>query len=145
MSKVIVERPRIGHSQRYAKPGRSRVVTDDDGAPLRVREPARNAARTKAFNENLAPLRRYIDRQVGRPWNKVYSDIAAHLSPASTVQQHVRDHIEDYVAVRTLMVEGRVHALPRFGGPQPLENLWIPYFVHPKTGLLKRNPRRPKP
>ena len=49
----------------------------------------------KLLNENLAPLRRYLERQVGRPWDKVYSEIAEGLRVASTVQRHVRDHLRD--------------------------------------------------
>ena len=49
------------------------------------------------LNENLAPLQRYLARQVGRPWNKIYAEIAEHLKPTSTVQQHVRDHLKDFV------------------------------------------------
>jgi hypothetical protein len=52
----------------------------------------------KELNENLSPLRRYLERQVGRPWNKVYSEIAEHLRPDNVVQQHVRDHLRNFVA-----------------------------------------------
>ena len=141
MSKVIVERPRIGHSARYSKPGRTRVITDDDGAPLRAREPAGREPRTKSLNENLAPLKRYLDKQVGRPWNKVFSEIAEHLKSTSTVQQHVRDHLEDFVAIHTMMVDGEVHVQSKYGAIRPLALDWSLYFVHPKTGLLKRNPK----
>ena len=139
MSKIIVERPRFDHRGRGARPGRSRVVVDDDGAPLRAREPVRRAPRTKSLNENLAPLKRYLDRQVGRPWNKVFSEIAQHLKPSSTVQQHVRDHLDDFVAIRTSMVDGEVHVQSRHGAIHPLAQDWSLYFVHPKTGLLKSN------
>jgi len=53
----------------------------------------------KVLNENLAPLRRYLERQVGRKWDKVYAEISAQLRPTSAVQQHVRDHLHDFVAV----------------------------------------------
>lgn len=142
MAKIIVERPRRGDPA-WAKPGRTRALEDDDGAPYRdrARAPRRTRPeRSKMLNENLAPLERYLGKQVGRPWRKVYSEIAANLKPTSTVQQHVRDHLEDFVAVKTHMVAGVVHAQPRFGGPRPLTSDWRPYFVHPRTGLLKRNP-----
>lgn len=144
MSKVIVERPRLGHSDGKLRPGRTRPLEDEDGEPLRARAPARSRpVKTKALNENLAPLRRYLAAQVGRPWNKVYSEISANLKPTSTVQQHVRDHIEDFVAVKTRMVAGKVRtARARFGGPDvAIEEDWRPFFVHPRTGLLKRNPK----
>jgi hypothetical protein len=143
MSKVIVERPRHGHSQRYVRPGRTRPLEDEDGEPLRAREPVRSLPyKSKALNENLAPLKRYLSAQVGRPWNKVYSEISANLKPTSTVQQHVRDHIEDFVAIKTRMEAGKVRtSRSKFGcGDVALEDDWRPYYVHPKTGLLRRNP-----
>ena len=67
----------------------------------------------KSFNENLAPLRRYLAAQVGRPWRKVYSEIAANLNADSTVQQHVRDHLHDFVAVTPRRDIHRWGASPR--------------------------------
>lgn len=144
MSKVIVERPRVGHAQRTVRPGRTRPLEDEDGEPLRAREPARSLPyRSKSLNENLAPLKRYLAAQVGRPWNKVYSEISANLKPTSTVQQHVRDHVEDFVAIKTRMEAGKVRtSQSKFGrGDLALEDDWRPYYVHPKTGLLRRNPK----
>lgn len=144
MSKVIVERPRHGHSQRYVRRGRTRPLEDEDGEPLRARQPERTKpVRNKMLNENLSPLRRYLAAQVGRPWNKVYSDISANLKPTSTVQQHVRDHIEDFVATKTRMVGGKVRTTQTRlrGGDIALTEDWRPFYVHPRTGLLRRNPK----
>jgi hypothetical protein len=33
----------------------------------------------KQMNESLGPLRRYLERQVGRPWNKVYAENNADM------------------------------------------------------------------
>lgn len=146
MSKVIVERPRLGRAWASEKrPGRSRPVEDDDGEPLRAgrggRAPTRTKPlKTKNLNENLAPLRRYLGKQVGRPWNKVFSEISAHLKPTSTVQQHVRDHIEDFVAIKTRMRAGKVVVTGPWGGERALDQDYRRYFVHPRTGLLRDNP-----
>lgn len=144
MAKIIVERPRHDHAGARWRPGRTRALTDDDGAPIAAvaREPARQRPiKTKDLNENLAPLRRYLERQIGRPWNKVQGEIAAHLAPASTVQQHVRDHVEDFVATRTRMQDGVVMASAhRFGGERALDVDYREFYVHPRTGLLRRNP-----
>lgn len=142
MSKVIVERPRLGRASAGLKPGRTRALVDDDGEPLRAREPKGPARKTKNFNENLNPLKRYLAANVGRPWNKVYSEISAQLKPTSTVQQHVRDHLDDFVAVKTRMKGGQVMTTPRFGGELSLERDRRLYFVHPRTGLLKKNSKR---
>jgi hypothetical protein len=141
MAKVIVERPRLGvRRASVRKPGRTRVVLDDDGAPLRAREPVRaKLEQTKSLNENLNPLQRYLASHVGRPWNKVYSEISAHLRQTSTVQQHVRDHLEDFVAVKTRMRNGVVVATRSYGGEEPVADSYALYFVHPRSGLLLKN------
>lgn len=91
----------------------------------------------KQLNENLAPLKKYLRRQVGRPWNKVYQDISRGLRPTSAVQQHVRDHVWDYVERHvTLGPKGRV-----FGPPKSCRSYdWSLFpgdlYIHPRTGLL---------
>lgn len=146
MAKVIVERPRLGRAAAGLRPGRMRPLVDDDGEIVRAkgaREPVGRAQKTKGLNETLNPLRRYLESQVGRPWNKVYSEISAHLKPTSTVQQHVRDHIEDFVAFRTRMREGQVYVNHRWGQEKLLAQSWQRLYVHPRTGLLRRNEKRP--
>jgi hypothetical protein len=140
MSKVIVERPRAGRSW-PARPGRTRALVDDDGEPLRasMREPQRPVRKTKYLNENLSPLRRFLEAQVGRPWNKVYAELSENLKSTSTVQQHVRDHVEDFVAVKTRMCAGEVRVTERRGREKALKDADQPLYVHPRTGLLRRN------
>lgn len=142
MSKVIVERPRSGRAAAGLRPGRTRALTDDDGEPIKAkgaREPKGREQRTKGLNETLNPLKRYLDSNVGRPWNKVYSEISEHLKPTSTVQQHVRDHLEDFVAIKTRMKAGQVMVTPRFGGERALAEHHSLYYVHPRTGIVRKN------
>ena len=142
MSKVIVERPRLGRSAAGLRSGRTRMLTDDDGEPIKAkgaREPKKPQTKTKMLNETLNPLKRYLASNVGRPWNKVYSEISEHLKPTSTVQQHVRDHIEDFVAIKTRMKSGVVMVTQRYGGERPLDEVWSYFYVHPRTGLLRKN------
>lgn len=140
MAKVIVERPRRGSVKR-ARKGRTRALQDEAGDELRARAPAKRAEKTKSLNENLAPLRRFLESQVGRPWDKVYSEISEHLRPSNAVQQHVRDHIEDFVATKTRMKDGKVVVTNgRFPGRvEPLTESWQKLYVHPRTGLLRKN------
>ena len=108
MAKVIVERPRIkGRAWERPKGYRRRLgCYGPDGPPGRegIKAPWQNG--TKHLNEHLGPLRRYLDRQVGRPWDQVFSEICAHIDRSSAVQDHVRDHVEGYVETHVIVIEG---------------------------------------
>lgn len=137
MAKVIVERPRLGGGK--SKGRRGNAPFEDLPSCEGMRRPHENA---KALNENLPPLRRYLHSQIGRPWAKVYSDICKNLRPTSTIQQHVRDHVEGFVAVQTRMEEGIVYVLGRrswYGEPCRLDESSFELYVHPKTGILLEN------
>lgn len=133
MSKVIVERPRRGGSWRRV--GR-RLPHDEDSPSL---PGPREKRRTKGLNENLAPLRRFLERRVGRHWPKVYAEISAQLSPRNAVQQHVRDHLADFVAMRTSKRDGAIWATSRFGDPIPIAGSHFRFYVHPVSFVLMRN------
>src|SRR5262245_19799390 len=118
MSKVIVERPRHGSSDRTRAKRRRREVRRLGLDALPRREGIKRLrGGTKHLNEHLAPLRRYLESQVGRPWDKVFSEICAHINRNSAVQDHVRDHVDDYVEVNTVLIDGiPCSADPRFFG-----------------------------
>lgn len=134
MFKVIVERPRHGGHCRTER----RTPVDEDS-------PARESLRwrhldRKGLNENLRPLERYLQRQVGRPWDKVYSELCAGIDRRSTVQQHIHEHIDDFVAVRVVLIDGEPHAPLYWGQPQPLAGRWARrFYVDPRSGLLRLN------
>ena len=96
MDKVLVERPRLGG---YGMRKRKGLSHDLEAMPkfIGLRRHARERGGYKSLNEYLAPLRRYLARQVNRPWNKVYSEICAGVDKGDTVQAHVLTHIEDYL------------------------------------------------
>jgi hypothetical protein len=141
MAKVIVERPRFG-SRMHGKPKgyrRSLQRLRGDEGPLREGMKRRCRGGAKSLNEHLGPLRRYLDRQVGRPWDKVFSEICAHIDRSSAVQDHVRDHVDGYVATHVILSDG----VPCSGAGgwshgSPLHLLRWPWYVCPRTGLLRR-------
>jgi hypothetical protein len=102
MYKVIVERPRRG---KYGYAGAARLRNDIDG-PMRLGMRAGYGYR--ALNENLAPLRRFLHAQIGRPWNKVFSEICAGIDRRNTVQQHIHQHISDFTAIDVDVRNGRL-------------------------------------
>jgi hypothetical protein len=140
MSRVIVERPRLGGG--HGRKGRA-LPLEDLPSKEGIRRPHRRGHNYKSLNENLAPLRRYLERQVGRPWNKVYSEISRQLRTDNPVQQHVRDHLKDFVAIKPRRIP---YPLYRADGSiaQP-DRLWHePLYVDPIDGLLKRTDRLPE-
>jgi hypothetical protein len=101
--------------------------------------------RHQRFNEHLGPLRRFLGSRVGRPWDKVFAEICANIDRGSAVQDHVRDHVDDFVETRVLLIDGvPCHGSGRLYG-QPLADGWRgwrQFYVCPRTGLLKRLPPR---
>jgi hypothetical protein len=142
MFEVIIERPRVGASWPDRTKGRRAEIArlHPDLAPSR--EPMSIGRGSKHLNENLAPLRRFLEQNVNRPWDAVRSEICAHLTMGSAVQKHVLDHVKDMVEINPVMIEGRPHH-PLAEGPRrdryrPLRayRSWQ-FYVCPTTGLLK--------
>ncbi len=152
MAKVIVERPRHpGWGSNKPKGYRKYENRNQaEGLPRCEGMKRRWKGGTKHFNEHLGPLRRYLESQVGRPWDKVFSEISAHISRDSVVQDHVRDHVMDYVTVNVVLLDG----VPCYaGGPRgwgrigmPLHEMWGAklFYVCPRSGLLKKVKRVPR-
>jgi hypothetical protein len=130
MFKVIVERPR-GYKGTDARANRRR---DDFDGPQFLGMRAGYGYRE--LNENLRPLQRYLRSQVGRPWNKVYSEVARTIDRRNTVQQHVYQHIEDFVAIKVAWKDGRLVDLDAYAG---IDELSQELYVDPRTGLLRLN------
>ncbi len=146
MHKVIVERPRRGHASpskkthwRLRAKQAAEACADADGfdsGPSR----APVSRHGKWLNENLAPLERYLNRQVNRPWSKVYSEIRQVVDGRSAVRQHIWQHLFDMVETNVVMRDGRPHYIS-YGGLRPVRGL----YVHPKTGLLRRTKPTARP
>lgn len=139
MAKVIVERPRLGSRLPSKRKGydrrTARLAWEDQ--PKREGMKVRSGA-GKSLNEHLAPLRRYLERQVGQPWDKIFADICRHVDRNNPVQDHVRDHLDDYVATCVIIHRGELYHASGYGVGRPLNSL---FYVCPRTGILKRNPR----
>ena len=137
MFKVIVERPR----PRPWK-GKRRLPRPDESSPKW--QPVSRGRGTKGLNENLAPLARWLRRQVGRPWDKVYSELSAGVSVRSAVQHHVRQHLPDLVVLHPEEIDGVLHQLGTWRAPQPLGRWKEQLYVCPRTRLLRLQPKLPK-
>jgi hypothetical protein len=148
MHKVIVERPRILRGGWTNRKTSLRLSSSQCAAAADSPEDYDSGARRassgrhgKRFNENLAPLRRYLLKQVGRPWDKVYGEICQTIDTRSTVGLHVLQHLTGFVSVNTFLQDGVVYE-QTYRYASPVKGL----YVHPVTKLLRctKNWRRRK-
>jgi hypothetical protein len=150
MGKVLVERPRLGRSRAAKWPGKGyrkrlkKCFDAGDSPPQREGMKATYGHNTKHFNEHLSPLRRFLDANVGRPWDKVYSEICKYVDRGNVVQKHILTHLFDYVVVHTVLIDGQPCRGERYWGyryGEPLRTTHSRHrwYVCPKSGLLRRS------
>ena len=135
MHKVVVERERHGSAAKNRKWGQ-RVAfvpeADYDDQPKFVSS-ARGrqySSNQKWFSDVLGPLEGFLRGNLGRPWDKVFSELRQGLDVRKVTGRHIFDHLESMVetdcwigADRNVYV--RPHGLQVVG-----------FYVHPRSGLL---------
>ena len=143
MHHLLVERGHAGTGYtRYQPKGwaaQTRFRNDEDTAEESWIEPRRRPH----FSENLAPLYRYLRKQVGRPWDKVYSEIRTFVNADTAVQFHILQHLYDRLAVTVWEdAQGNLWNKGRGRGPERLDQRWYRQmlYVCPRTGLIRRVP-----
>jgi hypothetical protein len=142
MAKVVTERERHGHQNPSRKWGRRLGTNEyehDDHGPTRAPVARRHQYgwQAKEFSDRLGPLRRYLRKQVGRPWDKVWSEITRTLDNRSLSGQHIFEHIRWEVEQHVRRGDdGRLYR-SRWPGVAPIEGL----YVDPATRLLCDAPK----
>jgi hypothetical protein len=140
MSKVVTERPRWGHRLPSSKT-RLRVRRYDsdkeyDDLPKRVsgsRSKHIRAEQTKHFSDLLGPLLRFLRKNVGRPWNTVYSEMKEILDDRKVTGRHIFEHVEMEVETHALIGDdGELYKLGYGGRQRPIYE----FYVDPRNGLL---------
>jgi len=147
MFKVIVDRPRQGvgyyrtlpNEYRAAKRFKLETHSNPDLTGIEydvideycsTKLPMRNRNLGwdgKEQHDNLKPLRRFLDKQVGRLWNDVYSEISAKVNADSTVKQshhcrcRVRDYVKSYVSIKNYYTDTGHWAVGKYG-PTPISH-----------------------
>ena len=152
MAKVVTERPRYGHHAKSNKTSAKRVRNydpSDDGdafekIPKRMPVGAhrQHGYGAKEFSDHLNPLKKYLRKQIGRPWNKIHSELSAKLDRRSMSGRHIWQHIgwevtqECYIGQfqkSKLAFESRMSRWQKH--PSPVRGL----YVNPANGLLCEN------
>jgi hypothetical protein len=147
MANVVTERPRRGHCNKSKKTtGRAIRAYDpgrdyDEANRLPVARGRQYGYEAKEFSDLLNPLKRYLRSCVGRPWNKVHSELSQKLDRRSLSGSHIWDHVMSEIETDCYVGEDRLaYSNDRTYGlsEYPIHGL----YVHPKTGLI-REQRRP--
>jgi hypothetical protein len=139
MSKVVIERPRWGHRLPSGKTRlRIRCYDPDkeyDDLPKRVsgsRSKHMRAGEIKHFSDLLGPLRRFLRKNVGRPWDLVYSEMKERLDDRKVTGRHVFEHVDGEVETHAFIDgDGELYTWG-YSGRRPVYG----FYVDPRTGLL---------
>jgi hypothetical protein len=147
MAKVVTERPRRGHGNKSKKTtGLSIRRYDPDGdydelVRLPVSRGRQYGWNAKEFSDLINPLKRYLRSCIGRPWNKVHSELSRKLDRRGITGSHIWDHVrweietDCYIGPDRLAYSNRRHG---GRGDWPIIGL----YVDPRTGLIRE--QRPK-
>ena len=155
MGKVLVERPRLGRRRAEKWPGKGyrkqlrKCLQTGDSPPQREGIKRAYKHGLKHFNEHLGPLRRFLDSNVGRPWDKVYAEICQHVDRGNVVQKHILTHLFDYVVTHTVLIDGEPCCGERswghhYGAPLRTYDRRDQWYVCPKSGLLRKSKYAPR-
>lgn len=156
MKYVLIERPRAGGWAETRKTGGKIRVEDLDDENDTIRPDASvkrlptsrlrvygHAA--KELTDLIGPLRRWVEAQVGRRWDEVYSEACQTLDRRSTMGNHVFEHLLRMVTTNTVLVDGKVMTFLNGGGELREIDYYDFLYVHPKTGILhKAAGKRPR-
>ena len=142
MAKVVTERPRRGHGNASKKTTGRRIrfydpnQDYDEATRLPVARRRQYGPDCKEFSDLIGPLKRYLRSCIGKPWDKIHSELSQKLDrrslSGSRIWDHVRWEIETdcYIGADRLVYTTRcTYAL----SPVPVDGL----YVHPKTGLIR--------
>lgn len=117
MHEVLIERPRGGWRGDRRVKAWDPAIHEHEDIPKRE-STSRHRGGTKHLSDLLGPLRRFLERSVGRRWDDVYSELRQGLSPKSALHMHILDHARFMVNLD--------------GGR------WGRFEICPRTGVLRR-------
>ena len=158
MGKLITERERGGSRSKSMKHGASvrweghDASYDDQPKRAKVSRYGQYGYDAKEFSDVLPPLYGYLRKQVGRPWNKVYSELCQNLDKRKLTHVHVFTHVFQFVGrdVRRC-TDGIYREKGQIRGRLDANGVYEEYgyaapelYVHPRTGILHKNKKEGK-
>ena len=151
-SKVLVERERHRHGDHFTNYRHLKVFKDQElyyGGREGMKVRYNHGYDRKSFNENLNPLRGWLRSCIGKKWDKCYSELRKKFDARSVVNNHILEHLFDYIETNTFVGDkGQVlfHASGYRAekGPLPIKQCYKDYYVCPKDGTLKKTQKIPR-
>ena len=158
LNKVLTEQPRRGSNSRNLKT-RTRFKNYDHTREDRYSLPKTGKMlmgnrdlgphdETKSITDRLGPVKRWLDSQVGRNWDRVYSEIKQAFPKANQQNHHLLDtHLLGYIIHNATVEKSkqgrRVFSLDGYAVRRELRPGEI--YVDPQTHVLMRYRKRPLP
>jgi len=148
MHRKLIERPRWGHRLSNASVKHARQVMqrreaqhgDWAALPRRQKMVPQRGTR-KSLSDSLTPLCRFLLKREGDRWDDIYSELRQQMSPRSTIQMHIFEHIAHMVETDVwLQPDGSVFS--KRHGRQIYRYRHHRFYVHPETGRLHRPTHR---
>lgn len=155
MGKVITERERGGSRSKSIKNGESvrwqghEHGYDEQPKFAKISARAQYGYDHKTFTDVLGPVKGFIRKNVGKKWDKVYSEICKVLDKRKLTHAHVIGHIYDWVGRTVVYCSDGYWREPdnitcrldddgklTYFGSAP------DFYVHPRTGILMKNKAR---
>ena len=158
LNKVLTEQPRRGSNSRNLKTRvhfRNYDESREDRYSLAKRGKMVIGNRefgphdeSKDFTDKLGPLRRWLAAQVGRNWDRVYSEITQAFPNTNKqnqhlIQTHLLHEIERHVAVMKSCKGRRVYVVAPYFGRRELR--FGELYVDPQTHVVMRYRWQPAP
>lgn len=143
LNKLLCEEERWGSTRSYKEVRRKKVFKADEefnaGCEGMTKRHA-VANNQKQFGEHLNPLYGVVRKNVGRPWDDVYSELCEVFDMRSVVNAHILQHLWQKVERYTFIKDGVVMVRELYrNGAHPLEDAFCEYYIHPVTGILSKN------
>jgi hypothetical protein len=141
MNKVVVERARVGSWKPNRKWGKQLAYVPDcdyEDEPKHVSSSRhRQYHYSKWFSDVLNPVEGFLRKNVGRPWDKVYSELRSGLDVRKVTGLHIFQHLEGMIELNCFEDENGI-----------VQSSWSHYrygvvegfYVHPRTRLLQFAP-----
>lgn len=92
----VNERFHTRSERRATNAALQRIKSDPDLADELVVDP--RTMEYREFADKLNPVYRWLEKQVGRQWNDVFSEVKARFPARSLAGRHIVGHIESYIS-----------------------------------------------